>query len=119
MSEAGYPPKVGVEILDARLEEGALQIDWGDGHHSALPLALLRAKCPCAACRTVREAPPDPFRVLTASEAAAVPDLRDIEPVGRYGLRPVWMDGHNTGIFTYDYLRGLCPCPECTARRTA
>jgi DUF971 family protein len=107
------------EIRDARLEAGALQIDWGDGHHSALPLALLRAQCPCASCREVREAPPDPFRVLTASEAAAVPELSDIEPVGRYGLRPVWKDGHNTGIFSYEYLRGLCPCPECTARRTA
>lgn len=107
------------EIRDAALLEGALQIEWGDGHHTALPLALLRANCPCASCRAIREAPPDPFRVLTASEAAAVPELRDIEPVGRYGLRPVWTDGHDTGIFTYEYLRSLCPCPECTARRTA
>jgi len=107
------------EIRDASLAEGAFQVEWGDGHHSALPLALLRAKCPCAACRTIREAPPDPFRVLTASEAAAIPDLRDVEPVGRYGLRLVWMDGHDTGIFSYEYLRGLCPCPDCTARRTA
>jgi DUF971 family protein len=107
------------QIVDASLGEGALQIDWSDGHHSALSLSLLRANCPCASCRAIREAPPDPFRVLTASEAAAVPELHDIEPVGRYGLRPVWADGHNTGIFSYQYLRGLCPCPECTARRTA
>jgi DUF971 family protein len=107
------------EVRDASLADGALQIEWGDGHHSALPLALLRAKCPCATCREVREAPPDPFRVLSASEAAAVPTLQDIEPVGRYGIRPVWQDGHSTGIFTYQYLRQLCPCPECTARRTA
>jgi DUF971 family protein len=107
------------QIRDAGIAEGALQIEWGDGHHSALPLALLRAKCPCATCREVREAPPDPFRVLSASEAAAVPDLQDIEPVGRYGIRPVWRDGHSTGIFTFEYLRQLCACPECTARRTA
>ena len=107
------------EVRDASLADGALQIEWGDGLHSALPLALLRAKCPCAMCREVREAPPDPFRVLSASEAAAVPDLEDIEPVGRYGIRPVWKDGHSTGIFTYQYLRQLCPCSECAARRTA
>jgi DUF971 family protein len=107
------------EVRDASLADGALQIEWGDGHHSALPLALLRAKCPCATCREVREAPPDPFRVLSASEAAAVPTLHDIEPVGRYGIRPVWQDGHSTGIFTYQYLRQLCPCSQCTARRTA
>ena len=106
-------------VRDARIEEGAFQIDWGDGHHTALPLALLRAQCPCASCREQRNAPPDPFRVLSASEAAAVPMLVDIEPVGRYGLRLVWFDGHNTGIFTYEYLRNLCPCPECVGRRTA
>jgi DUF971 family protein len=107
------------QIRDASLTEGALQIEWGDGHHSALPLALLRHQCPCASCREVRQAPPDPFRVLSASEAAAVPELRDLEPVGRYGLRLAWADGHNTGIYTYEYLRSLCPCPECTAARTA
>ena len=85
----------------------------------AAQLALLRAQCPCASCREQRNAPPDPFRVLSASEAAAVPMLVDIEPVGRYGLRLVWFDGHNTGIFTYEYLRNLCPCPECVGRRTA
>ena len=67
----------------------------------------------------MRDKPPDPFRVLTASEAAAVPDLQAIEPVGRYALRPVWRDGHDTGLFTYEYLRELCPCPECAADRTA
>jgi DUF971 family protein len=107
------------EIRDASIAAGALQIDWGDGHHSALPLALLRAKCPCATCREVRDRPPDPFRVLSASEAAAVPDLQDLEPVGRYAVRPVWRDGHDTGLFTYEYLRELCPCPECVADRTA
>ena len=107
------------QIRDARLETGELLIEWGDGHVTALPLALLRARCPCATCREIRAAPPDPFRVLTPSEAAAVPALQDIEPVGLYGLRLVWKDGHNTGIYTFDYLRGLCPCPECLARRTA
>jgi DUF971 family protein len=107
------------EIRDAELAEGALQIKWADGHDTTLPLALLRAHCPCATCREIREKPPDPFRVLSPSEAAAVPDLRSIEPVGRYALRPVWRDGHDTGLFTYEYLRELCPCPECTSRRTA
>ena len=41
------------EIRDASLEGGALQIEWGDGHHSTLPLALLRHQCPCASCRDV------------------------------------------------------------------
>jgi DUF971 family protein len=107
------------EIRDASLEGGVLLIEWGDGHHTALPLALLRHKCPCASCRTLRDAPADPFRVLSASEAAAVPELSDIAPVGRYGIKLIWADGHSTGIFSYEFLRGLCPCPECSAARTA
>jgi DUF971 family protein len=24
-----------------------------------------------------------------------------------------WNDGHSTGIYSFDYLRSICPCPEC------
>ncbi len=41
------------------------------------------------------------------------------EPVGNYALSLIWSDGHSTGIYTWEYLRDLCPCPECdSARRT-
>jgi DUF971 family protein len=26
-----------------------------------------------------------------------------------------WSDGHHTGIYPWDLLRSLCPCPQCTA----
>jgi len=37
------------------------------------------------------------------------------ELVGRYALQIYWSDGHSSGIYTFDYLRGLCPCTECEA----
>jgi ATP-binding protein involved in chromosome partitioning len=37
-----------------------------------------------------------------------------IESIGRYGIRIVWSDGHNTGIMTFRDLRALCSCEECT-----
>jgi len=40
-----------------------------------------------------------------------------IIPVGNYALQPEWSDGHHTGIYTWAYLRGLCPCAECRKRR--
>jgi DUF971 family protein len=46
-------------------------------------------------------------------------DLDQIEPVGLFGVRPYWKDGHNTGIYGLTYLRALCPCEECAAARTA
>jgi DUF971 family protein len=36
-----------------------------------------------------------------------------VEPVGNYALRFRWSDGHDTGIYTFDFLRRLCPCAEC------
>jgi len=31
--------------------------------------------------------------------------LRGLTPVGTYGLQPVWGDGHNSGIFSFEYLK--------------
>ncbi len=52
-----------------------------------------------------------------AVRADVVP--QEIEPVGRYGMRITWSDGHNLGIYTFEYLRKLCPCEECQKIRTA
>jgi DUF971 family protein len=38
---------------------------------------------------------------------------QEIEAVGRYGLKITWSDGHNLGIYTFEYLRTLCECEEC------
>jgi DUF971 family protein len=43
--------------------------------------------------------------------------LVNVEPVGRYGLTPVWEDGHHTGILTYEKLRASCECQECQDKR--
>lgn len=52
---------------------------------------------------------------LRLREASSSPDVSPlaIEPVGRYALRFQWSDGHATGIYTFEYLRELCPCPSC------
>lgn len=33
--------------------------------------------------------------------------------VGAYAIRVAWSDGHDTGIYTYEWLRSVCPCPQC------
>ncbi len=37
----------------------------------------------------------------------------EIVPVGSYGLKIIWSDEHDLGIFTFDYLRNICMCKEC------
>jgi DUF971 family protein len=37
----------------------------------------------------------------------------NVAPVGNYALQFRWSDGHETGIYTFEYLRKLCPCSRC------
>lgn len=46
-------------------------------------------------------------------------DLKNVEVVGNYAIKPSWGDGHDQGIYTWEHLRSLCECPECSARRRA
>ncbi len=37
--------------------------------------------------------------------------------MGKYAINFVWNDGHQHGIYTWSYLRQICPCPECKMKR--
>jgi DUF971 family protein len=39
--------------------------------------------------------------------------VEDVEPVGRYALQFRFSDGHDTGIFSYNFLRRICQCDVC------
>jgi DUF971 family protein len=95
-----------------------LVIAWSDGHRGVYAWKHLRDHCPCASCRDEHSRPPDPFRVLTPQELAPRPPLAPaaVEPVGRYGYKITWNDGHDTGIYTLENLRELCQCPQCLSR---
>jgi DUF971 family protein len=83
-----------------------LRISWQDGHESLYPVRLLRLKCRCARC--VEEMTGRPIL-----EDGDVPeDVRPVKisPVGRYAVQISWSDGHDTGIYTFEHLRNLCPC---------
>lgn len=94
----------------ARLEkERAVQITWDDGHAGVYPNDYLRAKCSCASC--VDEWTRQPL----ISQGSIPTDIKieDLSLVGRYAIRIHWSDGHETGIYPFDYLRELCPCSAC------
>jgi DUF971 family protein len=101
-----------------------IKIDWRDGHHSEYSLAWLRDECPCATCTGAHGTTPE-----KSNYSKATPELfpmfkpalkmNAVEPVGQYAIRIYWNDGHNTGIYSFDHLRSICPCAECTAKRTA
>jgi DUF971 family protein len=84
-----------------------LVIDWSDGLMCKYSWALLRKECPCAGCLEERQQPPDPFRILKPSELAPLKPVR-VDPVGYYAYRITWSDGHDSGLYTLEYLRELC-----------
>ncbi len=94
--------------LSLKREGDGLTVEWADGVTSRLPFRLLRKQCPCATCNEERQKPPDPFRILSDKDiAAADPFPKQMIPRGRYAYQIVWNDGHDTGIYTLEYLRQL------------
>lgn len=97
---------VPVEINHVKAQ-GVVRITWDDGHAGEYAREYLRGYCPCALCQGHGAAAEKRF-----VEAPGV-ELDAIEPVGNYAVGFRWSDGHATGIYTFDYLRSLCPCSEC------
>lgn len=97
---------VPVEINHIRAA-GIVRITWNDGHAGDYPKEYLRGYCPCALCQG--------HDAAVSRKFIEVPDveLKEIRGVGNYAIEFLWQDGHSTGIYTFDYLRSLCPCAEC------
>ncbi len=100
-----------------------MDIEWKDGHASSYSFAFLRDACPCALCNEEREKdgrqPGDPLKAVAGAlpmfKALAKPTK--VEPIGKYAIRFIWNDGHEHGIYSWEYLREHCTCSECKVRR--
>jgi DUF971 family protein len=109
------PDKVRVLLSEGK----GLEIDWQDGHRSAWSFAWLRAACPCATCveeRAQEGRKPGEAKARAAAVLplyAPPPRPRSAHAVGRYAIQFNWEDGHSGGIYSWEYLRRVCPCEEC------
>ena len=84
-----------------------LLIKWDDKSESRINLKYLRDECPCANCKgeTILLKTYRPSKLQTTN-----PDMykiKNIETVGGYAVRISWQDGHNTGIYSWEYLKRL------------
>jgi DUF971 family protein len=90
-----------VTAVEVRAPRGAdaTEVQWSDGSVTRVPNELLRGYCPCAGCQghtsTIRYQP------------GGNSEIDDISEVGNYALCFRWADGHDSGIYTWDYLRRL------------
>jgi ATP-binding protein involved in chromosome partitioning len=90
-----------------------LKVTWRGGHVSEYPVRALRLACPCAGC--VEE-----WTGRPVLDPASVPEdvaISTMDFVGRYALAFVFSDGHPHGIYSFQFLRAMCPCAECVAQR--
>jgi DUF971 family protein len=86
---------------------GELAIKWTDGGESFIPLETLRRACPCAGCKGEVDILGNLYKNPEKPFAPNSFELVSISNVGGYAIQPVWADGHNSGIYSFDYLRRL------------
>ena len=83
-----------------------LAVAWSDGAESYHPLEALRRACPCAVCA----GEPDLTGRITRGVVNYTPrsfEWRGHRLIGGYAMQPVWGDGHESGLYTWKYLRAL------------
>jgi DUF971 family protein len=80
------------------------EIHWADGMVGKIPHEILRGYCPCAGCQghsgTIHFVPGGNL------------ELREIQRVGNYALQMVWGDMHDSGLYSFRYLRSLSELVE-------
>ncbi|MEM9452939.1 MAG: DUF971 domain-containing protein [Myxococcota bacterium] len=83
--------------------QALLTIEWDDGTTSRLPIAYLRGWCPCAGCQG--------HGTVVAFHEPADPKIgiELMAEAGSYALHLRFSDGHDTGIYTWTWLRQIAP----------
>ncbi len=93
-------------------KDRGLTVHWAGGTKSFYPVAFLRRMSPSAEVRALREElAGNPLAVLPATAANADRPLTALgaELVGNYAIRISFSDGHQTGIYSWEYLREIDP----------
>lgn len=81
--------------------DSLLAIKWSDDSESKYTAAELRRVCPCASCRDEWTGE----KILDEQQISDDLTFTAMSIVGRYALNFVFSDNHDTGIFSFEYLR--------------
>ncbi len=98
--------------LDLKKDKG-MTVTWNDGRISFYPIVYLRKMSPSADARAMREEMQNnPLAVLPPEAVSASNEpltATGAEMVGHYAVRITFSDGHDTGIYSWQYLRQIDP----------
>jgi len=116
IDERRKPASVKVHVSSG----AGIDIVWSDAHASHYDFAYLREQCPCAMCNDERLKKADQTqKAASLLNSAALPMFKPkvrakaAHAVGNYALQIDFNDGHATGIYSFDFLRTVCPCEDC------
>lgn len=84
--------------LTVHSQSRVLEVSFSDGAHFRIPFELMRVYSPSA------EVQGHGAGQETLQTGKRHVDLEALEPVGNYAVQPRFSDGHDSGIFTWDYL---------------
>lgn len=90
-----------LQILEE--SDSEISIKWSDDTETNYTAAQLRRSCPCAGCKDEWTGE----KILKDSDVADDISFKHISIVGRYALNFHFSDGHDTGIFSFSFLREL------------
>jgi DUF971 family protein len=119
MAVAADPKSVKVNLSTGT----GLDIEWKDGHRSHYSFPFLRDACPCALCDEARskkhQRPGEPPKLAAGALPMFKPAVKatSADGVGKYAIKFHFNDGHELGIYSWQFLRDWCPCEECKAAR--
>jgi len=88
-------------------DTNSIHLKFNDGYETDVSLELLRNYCPCASCRgeEVLFHKYEPLNKAPITQSGY--RLEKAVPVGKYAIQLFWEDGHDTGIYTWEYLREI------------
>lgn len=83
-----------------------LAVQWNDGAENYFELEFLRRACPCAACGGEPDVLGNIVRPHVTYSGESF-QLAGFHIVGGYAVQPRWRDGHESGLYSFQYLRRL------------
>ena len=96
-----------LQIAHTELVNEFLLIKWSNETESIISSKKLRDNCPCASCAGETDVLGNIYKGPTLKTDKNSYKLLSINPVGYYGMCPVWGDGHKTGIYSFNHLKSL------------
>jgi Mrp family chromosome partitioning ATPase/DUF971 family protein len=91
------------DLPEVSANPGHIYVKWPDGTDSSIPNKEVRASCQCAACREEYTGE----QILDPSTIPDTIEAKEVGTLGNYAVSIAWSDGHTSGIFSWDHLRGL------------